>query len=339
MATTRYLRSALLGLCLGGQPAHAIDIKLSGGGYSSSDGLSKQKQGLAGEWRADFVQQTMNQAALALDVQEERIVQEEWEENDYWREVYGDGTRRLRRGRVAVQQTWAKLTETRASASYSGDRLTSTRSYQLGFSRWLASEVLRVAVDGAWSKTERPPYQYLDFDTLTVSTPPNATSRGGSLALRHLATPSTIVDYSGSYTTQDFRPPTKTFAIALRQFVAPVRGAAHLSVTRAENRGRVTTSSDYGQVDAGIVEAAWLQHLGRAATARAAYRYYREDETTRAFADEKTLGTDTVIVGYSQEISQGASRQPWSLDLVLARYLTNLPLTASSVELAVSTRL
>ena len=39
--------------------------------------------------------------------------------------------------------------------------------------------------------------------------------------MRHLATPTTIVDYTGSYTVMQNRPDEKAGSVAVRQYVPP----------------------------------------------------------------------------------------------------------------------
>jgi hypothetical protein len=161
------------------------------------------------------------------------------------------------------------------------------------------------------------------------------------IGVRHLATPTTIVDYGLSQVAADNRPHANSGSIGVRQFVPPVEGAVQITGTRSYNRGYVTTDSTYGQVDAWIGEVAWLQTIAPGGKCRVGYRYYREDETTRAFENEQVFGSDTMSVGLSQDVPKEAVDSlptPVTLELAYARYLTNAGISASSYEFGVSAR-
>ena len=110
----------------------------------------------------------------------------------------------------------------------------------------------------------------------------------------------------------------------MKQAVPALGGAVHLKGNRFINNGSVgvgsspsalgrsfssgqrvfgekklTTETNFGDVTALELEGSYLQALWNNGMGRVSYRYYREDEITRAYQDELVYGSDTVTVGLS----------------------------------------
>ena len=101
------------------------------------------------------------------------------------------------------------------------------------------------------------------------------------------------------------------------------------------HKGKVGLDTTYGELEGGEATIAWLQKLWTKAKARVAYRYYREDETTRAFGDELTLGSDTVSLGISQGFKLEEHRSQarnFEVNAKASRYQTNSDIDAEIYE-------
>lgn len=318
--------------------AMADSFKVSRGLYRDSQGLTRERLAADAQLELTPVGGPVSAHSYKLGFFRDAFAEDDISENDYAREVYG--SERRVQGTVAATavQTWRKLTETRLLASYASDRKVTTRTIGVGASHWLPGESWRVGLDLSESFVDQPLYQTLDYDSQLVGRPPHDRATGTSLTVRQLATPSTLLDYLLSYVYNRSRPPTKSAAVQLRQFVSPIKGAVHAGVTRAYNRGSIDTRTDYGQVDAWTHEIAWLQHLWTGAQARLGYRYYREDETTRAYEDERVFGSDTVALGLAQDVERSLAGKPMVVDIVAARYVTNTALAATTFEVGLTAK-
>ena len=318
--------------------ASADRLKISRGLYRDSDGLSRERLGADAQFERSQGYGGLTGQSYQLGFFQDRFFQDDLSDDDYTREIYGSKQRVQGTLNAAATQVWRKATETRLGTSYTSDGKLTTRSFGAGVSHWLPGESWRFGLDLSRSLITQPFYQTLDYDSELVGRPPNDSATVGSLSLRRLATPTTILDTTLSYTDLESRPPTRMATIQLRQFVGLLKGSLHAVVTRAYNRGSIGRQTDYGQVDAWTQEIAWLQHLWRGALARLGYRYYREDETTRAYQDERVFGSDTIAFGLAQDIERSQDFCPMVVEAVAARYETNTSLAATTFELALTAK-
>lgn len=335
-----------LGVCLGfavGGPAFAHSIKQKAAGYEDNDGHTRQR--VAYDMTIDgggAKSVPLTDSTYTLAVQADQFQNTEVRNDTYDREIYdGSDYRMSRQAQLSATQTWDKLSETRVLAAYATDQKVKSKTWGVGFSQWVWSETIRLAFDLSRTILEQPLYQYLDFDSQEVGNPTIASSTGITLGVRHLAGPTTILDYTVGYTATENRPATKAGTVAVRQFLPSLDGAVHASVTRADNRGYVTVESNYGQVDAWIGELAYLQNLWKGGHLRTGYRYYKEDEITRAYEDQQVFGSDTGSVGLSQDLPKGWAENvqvPLTLEMSGARYLTNVGIAATSFEAGVTAK-
>lgn len=321
-------------------PGFAHSIKQQLGAYTDNKGMTRQRVGYDINVEAKPPVQSLTAASIDLTVARDRYRQDETESSDYDKKIYGGNLRTNDRVSANLSETWNRLTDTRLVGAYASDGKIRSRTYGAGASTWIHHETVRLSFDVTRTILEQPLYQVLDLDFQEVGNPTVASSAGATVGVRHLATPTTILDYTASHVVTENRPDTNVGAVSVRQFVRPLDGAVHGSVTRAVNRGYVATDTTYGQVDAWIYEVAWLENLWQGARARAGYRYYKEDETTRAYQDETELGTDTASLSFAQDLPKTATNLgvPLTLDASAARFVTNVAVQATAFEFGVTAK-
>ncbi len=332
-----------MALCLGlASQAHAHSIKQKVAGYNDTDGRSRERVSY------DMTVQggtssalNMTDSSYGLVLQNDSLKNDSMRDDQYDRDIYGSSYRTNQSVSASATQTWDRLTETRVLTAYATDHEVKSRTWSVGLSQWIWHETIRLAFDLSRTLIDQPLYQILDFDSEEVGNPTIASSTGATVSARHLASSTTIVDYSIGHIATDNRPDSNSASVAVRQFLPPMDGAVHGGVTRAYNRGYVTTATNYGQVDAWIYDLAYLQNLWPGAHARLGYRYYKEDQTTRAYGDDTVLGSDTTSLGFSQDLPKRAIDNigvPLTIEAAAARYLTNVAIAATSFELGVTAK-
>lgn len=320
--------------------AHSVTQTI--GAYNDNNGLQRER--VAFDVLVDGGAHAlggMTDSTYAVTVQRDQFHRTNMKDDDFDREIYQTSYNVNDYASVSANQTWDKVTETRVLAAYGSDHKIRSRTWATGASQWLAHETVRVSFDLSRTIVERPLFGVLDFDSVTTAEPTISSQTGATLGVRHLARATTVIDYTVGHTVAENRPPADRGGIAIRQFVPALDGALHASATRALNRGYVASDTTYGQVDSWIGEVAWFQSLWKGALSKIGYRYYREDETTRAYGDELQFGSDTITAGLSQELPKGATSglsRPLTLELKGARYLTNVRVAAATVELGVTAK-
>lgn len=338
-----FLVSAYL---LGGV-ASAHTIRESFANYGDNQGLSRQRMGIDStlSYAGDglLTNRTFS-GAVSRDIFHDSNLEQtggQASEDRYAKDIYGGGKKTQTNATLSATQTWRKLTETRVLASFSDDEAVHSRTAGVGASQWLWHETIQLGIDISRTLTDRPEFAVLDSDFEIINPPTKYTATGTTLTGKHLTTPTTLTGMTYTHIVSNDRPIAKTLAAEARQFIPLVNGAVHGQLARAYNRGQVTTASGYGEVDAWITELAYLQTITRTTRARVSYRYYKEDELTRAFGDELTFGSDTATIGIVQDLPTGsvaAITVPISLEARAARYLTNTSVAASMVEVGVNAK-
>lgn len=264
----------------------------------------------------------------------EQFTKDSIKDDEYMQEVYGSNRRNTGAGSIGISQTWNKLTDTRVMGAYSSDKVMRARTGGLGISRWVWHENLQIGFDVSRTIVEAPVFEVLGADSDVVAAPPLVTSTGTSLSTKMLATPTTVTLLNWSHIEKNDRPPTNIYSGGIKQFIPFTESAVHLDVARAFNRGRVTTESTYGEVDAWISDLAFLQSLWKDASVRLGYRYYKEDETTRVEGNEYVRGSDLISIGFAQRLTKRQIETlaaPVSLEVSAARYTTNELETGSKI--------
>ena len=343
----RYLLFVLLlsGMA-GGAFGHSLKQKL--GQYQDNQGMNRQRLGMDAALQYQGSGGPMSShgwnVSLSRDLFTDRNVHQtggEATEDKYAKEVYGTGQRVSASGTVSATQTWNKITETRALVSMTKDERTDTRTGSLGASQWIFHETVQCSLDVSRTLTERPLFEILDVDFEVISPPVQYTATGITAGLRHLVTPTTLMQYAYTRMDSNDRPPSHTYSYEIRQFIPLVDGAIHGSVARALNRGKMTLTTAYGEVSAWQTEISALKNLWRGARSRMSYRLYKEDETTRAYGDELVFGSDMITLSLAQEIPAGAIGNfslPLSIEGGVSRYVTNTTIAANTMEMALAAK-
>lgn len=318
----------------------AHSVKQKAGTYADNQGRERQRMqmdlGYEGKGSG-----TMTASGVSVSAGRDKYIFDDISDSDYNQDVYGSRTHQQTNISVSANQTWERVTETRVLASYSTDEKVKTRTLGGGASQWMFHDTVRVSYDLSRTILEQPEYRFLDYDSQEVGNPTGSSSIGSTVGVRHLATTTTIMDYNVSRIENESRPSTNSATMGIREFFPKPDGALHTSVTRAYNRGYIGTDTTYGQVDAWSFETAWLQNLWTGASGRASYRYYKEDETTRAYEDEKVFGSDMYSLAMIQQIGRKAVDNvtvPIQIEAGAAKYLTNVGVAANSYEMAVSAK-
>jgi hypothetical protein len=305
--------------------AHSLRSRIASA--NASDGTSRQR--LKSDLNISLSHQSsvLSQSSYVVSASRERYVKDDISEDEYLQDNYGSGERQTDAVSVAANQTWSKLTDTRAMAGFSSDTVTKSRTAGLGLSRWAMRENLQLSLDVSRTVVEQPVFEVLGADSDVVSPPGLINSTGVSVAAKILASPTTVTSLSYTHIEKNDRPPTHVYAGGVKRYVPFTKSAVHFDLARIFNQGRVTTKSTYGEVDAWIAELAYLQTLWwRGAQAKASYRYYREDEVSRVEGDEYTRGSDLVGMNLSQELTKkmlDSLSAPLTVEASAARYRTN----------------
>ena len=218
-----------------------------------------------------------------------------------------------------------KYTELSANGSYTRDQAlkNNSHSYGAGISQWMFSETVRLGISGTRTVSRSSGNNISqDYDLSAVDVPENLTSNQFSASIRHLATRTTVIDYSAGGTKSDNRPYSENYALNIRQFIPWFGGAIHGGIARAVNKGKLKNDTTLGQLDAWQYDIAYLQSLWSGANGKISYRQYRENETTRIDQNEKVFGSDLVGLNLSQEIDD-VFYYPLILDLAGYHYRSN----------------
>jgi hypothetical protein len=300
--------------------AHSISQKL--GGYQSQDG--RRRGELQIDAGIDLKSQSTEISGSTLGITAGRkYYNDAADVNDKYRqEFYGDGLSVLNTLSVSYNDILKKLTERRLMVSHQFDQVSKTTNFSAGMSQWFWHESLQGAIDLSTVIADRPVMDVLDADLEILSPPPTKRGYGYTLSLKHLATPTTITKYALGQTFTNDRPVLQQLSLSVKQFITATSGAVHFDLTRLINRGDLGLTSTYGQVDAWIIEAAYLQQINKNNRARIAGRQYREDEVTRVQQDKYFMGSDMASMGLQHDF-RTASKSNMSAELIFAWYKTN----------------
>ncbi len=315
-------------------PAFGHSVKQKAGTYADNQGRERQRLQMDLGYEVPS-SGTMTASSLVVSAGRDKFIFGEGDDSIPNRELYGENFREQNTFSLATSQTWEKVTDTRVSATFQQDDEVTARSMSAGASQWMFGETLRVSFDLSRTVVEQPEFRFLDYDSQEVGNPPIVSSIGSTVGVRHLATTTTIMDYTISRIENDNRPATNSAVVGMREFLPTADAAVHINVSRFYNRGYIGTDTTYGQVDAWSFETAWLQNLWQGASGRLSYRYYKEDETTRAYEDEKVFGSDMYSVAVIQHLGKKVVDNinvPLQLEIGAAKYLTNVGIAANSYE-------
>jgi hypothetical protein len=339
MSYTQHAGLVLVTLSLA-NTAFAHSVKQKAGTYADNQGRERQRM------QMDLGFETpssgrMSASSLSLSAGRDLYVFGDGDDSARNRELYGENLREQNIFTIAATQTWERVTDTRISATSQNDDKVHARSFSAGASQWYYGETIRVSYDLSRTVVEQPEFRFLDYDSQEVGNPPIVSSVGSTVGVRHLASTTTIMDYTVSRIENENRPATNAATAGVREFLPSANAAIHVNVNRSYNRGYIGNDTTYGQVDAWSFETAWLQTLWLGASGRMAYRYYKEDETTKAYQDEKVFGSDMYSVSFVQHLGKKAVDNlnvPLQLEAGAAKYLTNVGVAANSYEMGLTAK-
>jgi len=286
--------------------------------YSDNQGLTRRnfETSMTADVRPELSRLTSGLLSLKLsrDIAKDAVA---LSEDDYYRTHYGEEGVVTQNAALGFQASIARLTELSLAGSVAADQATSSQTLSIGAGQWLFHESLLASVELAQATLKRPELELLGPNSDLIVPPQRRSKLGATLRLKHLATPTTIVQYTATQARSNDRPDLSAYGVGLRQYLRPVNAAWHASVTRVFNRGEVDFRTDYGPIDATIVETALLKELSAATSARIGYRWFREDETQKVTGTEVTRGSDTLSLKVAHRVAR------WTLELGQAYYLTN----------------
>ena len=305
--------------------AHSIRKQISS--YTDNQGLQRERLKLDLTADIDHYGKIISSSTYNVAVSRDYYNFDEEYSNDYIRDVYNLETKIEDSVTLTAIQGWSKITESRLTFGFTKDQAIASRTGGVGLSRWLWYESLQASVDISKTMVKRPTFEILDEDSDILSPPTRQNSTGITTSLKHLATTTTIADYSFAYFDTNDRPPVRMYSLGIKQFIPPTTSAIHTKLSRAINKGQITQDTTYGEVDAWIWELSFLQNLWKGAMSKIAYRYYKEDEISRVNKNHYVRGSDTISIGFAQELPKGAvdslKNSSLTIETSATRYLTN----------------
>lgn len=314
--------------------AHTVSQHI--GAYQDNEGRTRTRVNVDGAANFSRTGTGLTAASYAVGLSRDYF-QVDLANDKYAKEVYQSDKRQENTVSVTANQTWNKETDTHFMGSHSSDGKTQVVTGGVGVAQWLSGESWQIGLDFSRTVTDRPLYTPIDYDATVLDLPTSLTSNGSTVTLRNLTSSTTITNASYTRILSSDRPASHTFGFGVRQFIPAFNGAVHFNGARAYNRGRITTETQYGSVDAWQAEIAYLQAFSPMVRGRVAYRYYKEDETQRAYGDEIVLGTDLISTGVVIDIPRDSkTAAPVSLEVSGTRYITNTHVAARIIEVGLS---
>jgi hypothetical protein len=308
--------------------AHSFTQSL--GGYSDNSGRTGRQVGVQGA--LDFAETD----AVQFSADRSQTFDPDVVEDQFSRDVYGTGASKVDSFSLSATRTFAKLTDLTLSGSGAFREGGRSTGGGINVSHWFFHETFRAGLDVSRTFVNQPALAFLDYDSELITPKTETTSSAATVTLRHLATPTTITEYALGRVLRTDRPAEARYRVMVRQYVPKIKAAVEGQVERIFNRGTITTENAYGSVDGWIGAASYTQNLSRLNRARFAYRYYREDEETRAYKDHLIRGADSYSLYLSHDFarSRGAGIQAG-----VVRYVANDGLSAAAVDFGVTVQM
>ena len=316
-----------LHLSIGGVYAHDFNQGFSI--YSNSQGVARQRvqsQITLDIEHEDFVADSTSLAfAFSQDqVNDPRI------DNEYQQLNYKSNERKLNSYSLGLTQVFNKVTALSVNGNFSQDQVINGNGYGFDLSHWFYKETFRFSAGYQSTSSQAPSIEFLDQDLDLVQTPENIDSKHFKAGLRHLASPTTILDYNIGFLTTSNRPHTKYAGLAVRQYIKWLSGAMHAKLNYTDNTGAVTTQTHFGEVEAWRLELAYLHDFGKIQT-KVGYRSSREYETSRVLKEKTTLGSDSALLSLNYKPTKKLK-----MNIAYAHYRTNTNIKANSSEIGLS---
>jgi hypothetical protein len=316
-------------------PAICHEVGQHLGAYQGSDGESRSMARFDGRADAPTMASGALNASFNLGATIEKIRYDDWSNNKYMTSNFPEGQRVDRNFTADSIWTLNKRFEFQAGGSSSGDGVTSTSSRWGGVGQWFLGDQLRVGVKAQLSETDRPADSKLDYDSKTIYLSDRVTSQTGSVALKAILNPLTIVTSDYALTQSSERPPLRSYGAGIKQFVPMCECSFHADAARVINLGKLDTTMSTGELTGTQVTLAYLQTLTTRTHGRLSYRYAREDEYTRAYGDHLVFGADSYTFAIAHEepkIRINGAERPLTMDLAATRYIHNQGGAATTFE-------
>jgi hypothetical protein len=313
--------------------AHEVEQHL--GAYRSSEGESRAMARFDGRADTPVMAAGSLSANFNLGATVEKVRYEEWSDNKYMSTHFPEGQRVDRSFSGDSTWTFNKGTEFQVGGGSSGDGITRTVSRTVGLGQWLLGDQLRLGVKAQMSDTRRPADSKLDYDSQTIFISDKVSSQTGTISAKAILNPLTIVTADYGVTQSTERPVLRSYSAGVRQFVPGCACAFHGDAARVINLGKLDTNMSTGELTGTQVTLAYLQTLAPATHARAAYRFAREDEFSRAYGDHLVFGADSYTLALSHEESKARIRgaeRPLTMDVAATRYIHNQGAAATTFE-------
>lgn len=328
MKRTRLYTYGVVASFLGGHSAAVLadEVMQRLGGYSSDASAETHSAAtIGGEiTQRPLLNGNISSGAYDLEAGIEQVTFKDISHDNYMKENFPSGTRENRSVSLNTTQTIRKLTDLRLGANWLSDSVTTTKTFSGGIGHWWFHDTIQTNVDISKTQTDGTAVSILDYDQREVILPPQVNSGGGTLSVKHLATPTTVWGASWTRIDATNRPPLNAYALNGKQFIPAWDAAIHGSVARVINTGDVGLDTSSGSLTGTQSEIAFLKNLWQGAASRVAYRFVREDEQTRAYGDHLLYGADSYSLGMSQEVKKGVvTDRPLKVHAVATRYLSN----------------
>jgi hypothetical protein len=263
-------------------------------------------------------------------------------ENDkYIKENFKSGRKNDRTVAGGFDLVLLKRTEVSLSGSSFGDTVSASSGGRLAIGQWFFGDQLRFGVQGQKIIQKRPEQSFLDTDGVTVNLGSRVITDVGGVSIKAIMNPTTIVtaDYNRVVSTN--RPVLHAYAGGIRQFFPGCECAVHGEAARVINLGQISTNTSNGELVGTQFSIAYLQSLPGNVNGRLGYRYAREDEYKRAYADHLVFGADSYSAAVSKEMTGGlvgGAIKSLTADLAVNRYIQNDAGSATTMELGAAVK-
>lgn len=283
---------------------------------------------------------------VGLTLGQETVRDDEWQQDKYLSSLYGGAERRNRSASLTVAGNLGgtglasgKLIDLRGMVGGSDDGVVSSKTFGIGASQWLVHETLQLGIDLSANNIKQPEFEILDFDATALTAPETVDSRSATATFRHLTTPTTMTLGSFTVTDRTDRPMTRFYHLGVRQYIPAAQGAVHAAAYRGLNRGTLSTTTLYGEVDSWTGDFAWVQELGEKTQIRIGWRVHQELEIGRAYGDKTQFGSDLYSIGLASDIDPALTLgRSVTVDFGVAHYETNQKLVARGANFGFSGR-
>lgn len=309
-----------------GPHAHANEVMQRLGGYSTDASTETRSSAALGGsiTQRPLFDGTVSSGSYDVEAGVEQVTIKDIAHDKYMTENFPNGYRENRSVSLNTTQTIRKLTDLRLGGNWLSDTVTTTRTASGGVGHWWFHDTIQTNIDVSKTQTNGPIVTILDYDHQAINLGPQVASGGGTVSVKHLATPTTVWGAGWTRVESTNRPKLDAYSINGKQYIPAWTAAVHGTAARIINTGETGLDSTSGSMTGVQAELAFLKTLWEGGASRVAYRYAREDEQTRAYGDHLLYGADSYSVGMTQSIKKGVvTDRPLMVHAVATRYISN----------------